>query len=36
MIELKNINEKRYNIKFDDFNENEFFKFPHFMRKGSF
>ena len=36
MIELKNRNEKKYKIRFDHFNENELFSFPHFMRKGSF
>ena len=36
MLELKLRNEQRYNIKFDNFDENELFKFPNYKTKGNY
>ena len=36
MAELKNRNEQKYKIKLEYFYEDELFKFPYFMRKGSY
>lgn len=34
MLELKNRNEEKYKMKFEKFNKDELFKFPHFLKEG--
>ena len=36
MLELKNRNEEKYNLKFEKFNKDELFKFPNFKKKGKY
>ena len=36
MLELKLRNEQKYNIKFDNFDENELFKFPNYKTEGNY